>query len=180
MGAKRVVMLTLTLLASAASLILIIAAVEQNTWVTKETKLTTQRGGLEQLCDSVLEAMVYCTDKDTACLLSEKGDRCRYLKGGEAARGMVAIEGLCVVLGPIVYMLVATYKGSVPSKLAKNMLFCLALGIAIALHIATFATWGAMAKNFIEANEFSLGGGFYTYLVAFFIVVLNLVASIFI
>ena len=176
---KRVILLTLTLVAALATLVLIVAAATQPSWIYKEGKIRTEYASLTQICDSIVSSVLSCFDQEATCILGEDSAPCRYLKGSEAARALIGVEGLLVVLGPIAYMLIATYRGSVPGKLFKNILFIGSLSLALVMHIAAFGTWGGLAKAYIEENEFKLGGGFYTYLAAFFTCVLNLVASIF-
>ena len=176
---KRVILLTLTLVAALVTLVLIIAAATQKKWVYKEGKIREEYAGLSQICDSITKSVLYCADQDAACILGEGSSPCRYLKGGEVAQGLMGIEGILVALGPIVYMLFATYRGNVPGRTFKNVLFIGALALALVAHITAFGTWGGMAKAYIEESEFKLGGGFYTYLIAFITCILNLVAAIF-
>ena len=173
------VLLGVTLVCGLATAVLMVAAILQKTWVVKSGVTSTLSAGLTEVCDNVFSARVYCTDKSGACYLSEKSDVCVMLKGGFASAVMSAIAVVCVVTAPLVYMVHTTFKNERPGKLFKNILFIGLLALSMALQAASLITWGASAKNFINNNSFSVGGGFYTYLTSFIFCILNLVSAIF-
>lgn len=173
------VRLGITLACGLVTAVLMVAALLQKTWAVKNGVTSTLSAGLTEVCDSVFSTRVYCTDKSGACSLSEKSDACVMLKGGFASAVTSAIGVICVVAAPLAYMVYTTFNNERPGKLLKNLLFIGLLALSLVLQATSLITWGASAKNFINNNNFSVGGGFYTYLTSFIFCILNLVSAIF-